>query len=170
MIGLPAIIEDMWRYSSPMLDEAAATYRAASPHADRFFAEARIFSEYRTADTPPLLPAHHNPIRLMPRLRGDLGRYGFGIVVSEEGDQFLVFRSDADCAREWLSRLLSGPEDTDEGIDTGSGAIDPLRPAWRETRYDSGSLSGSIDAVLHQYHIMDTDRRMPDREAAGGSS
>ena len=96
------------RTSSPMLGTVADTYAAARPHTALFLAQAFFENRYET--TGHILgPEDHNPVSLRPERLDDKGPYGAYVITAPDGGQFLGFRSDADCAREWKRRLVDDP-------------------------------------------------------------
>lgn len=102
---LEVFVSEFTRVNSPMLVEAEATFNAARPHSALFLAQAWLENKYKTTGHI-IKPEHHNPVSIRPERIGELGPYGYGLITAPDGGQFLVFKTDADCAREWKRRLF----------------------------------------------------------------
>lgn len=107
-VSLRTYEDEFRRVNSPMLAGAKATREAAMPHSALFLAQAWLENQYETTGHI-IKPNHHNPVSLRPEVYGKTGPYASGIITASDGGQFLTFRSDADCAREWKRRLFDDP-------------------------------------------------------------
>lgn len=104
-----AVIEPMLRDAkSPMLATARDTHDVASPHSALFWAQAWLENQWETTGHI-IRPQHHNPVSLRPEVHGQTGPYAVGLITASDGGQFLTFKTDSDCVKEWKRRLFDDP-------------------------------------------------------------
>lgn len=106
--SLITYLSEFTRTQSPMLATAAETHAAAEPMSALFLAQAWLENRYKTTGHI-IKPEHNNPVSLRPWSSDPRGLPpgATGTITAPDGGQFLMFASDADCAREWRYRLTN---------------------------------------------------------------
>lgn len=169
------IIQDLHTVASPMLDDINATYEAAKPHSALFFAQAWIENKYETTGHI-IKPKDHNPVSLRPEVNGELGPYGYGIIRAPDGGQFLAFKTDADCAREWQRRLITEALSYKGGVYARTRTLADLlkvyappgdvHPVTGLDNKDIGYAAGVL-AVLSRYEMTEQELLAPAPQPVG---
>ena len=164
-VALAALKQELWRVSSPMLDAIDATYKAAQPHTGLFFAQAWLENQYKNTGHI-IRPEHCNPVSLRPERIGDLGPYGYGLITAPDNSQFLVFRSDADCAREWKRRLVDEATTYKGGVYAATTTLETLLAVFTPsgdvhpvTGVDNADINyaATVRTVLNRYAALEAD-------------
>lgn len=158
-VSLHVLKQELARVSSPMLNDIEATYNAARPHSALFFAQAWMENKYETTGHI-IRPEHHNPVSLRPERIGHLGPYASDLITAPDGGQFLAFRRDAECVREWKRRLIDEADTYKGGVYAGKETLDAMLAVYAPsgdvhpiTGVDNADINyaSTVRAMLNRY-------------------